>query len=243
MDPDIWYRSTFKPTRFDYYEYKMCYVDDIMCISHDPSIVAVFKFKGDNMDQPKIYIGAQVGNMIVDGAEGWYMSVEKNARAAVDNVEQDITKSNQCLPTRCKTPIMYGYWPETDTSPDLNDEGVTQYKELFRVIRWAFELGWIDILLETELMSTYLDLSCRGHFKQIFHVFGYLKVILKRKLCFDPQNPKINKRSFAAHNWYDFYQDTKGAIPADSPTPRGDVVSTHCFVDTEHSGNRSTRRS
>ena len=52
----------------------MCYVDEILCISHDPGIVivriqAVFKFKGDHMEQPKIYIRDQVGKMLVYGAE------------------------------------------------------------------------------------------------------------------------------------------------------------------------------
>ena len=61
------------------------------------------------MDQTKIYLGDQLGKMIVDGAEGWYMYVENYVRAAVENVEQNISKYNQHLPTRCKTPIMSGY--------------------------------------------------------------------------------------------------------------------------------------
>ena len=65
-DPDIWYWPEVKPNGFDYLEYILCYVDDILCISHDPGIVlgqiqAVFKFKGDNMDQPKISFGDQIG--------------------------------------------------------------------------------------------------------------------------------------------------------------------------------------
>ena len=68
-------------------------------------------------------------------------------------------------------------------------------------------------------MYTYLALPCRGHLEQIFHVFGYLKVNPKIKLCFDPQQPSIDERSFAAHDWYDFYRDAKEAIVSDAPTP------------------------
>ena len=75
------------------------------------------------MEQFEIYIGDQVGNMIVDGAEGWYMSVEKYVRATVKNVEKNIAKSNQGLPTLCKTPIVSGYWPEIDTSPKIKAGG------------------------------------------------------------------------------------------------------------------------
>ena len=45
---------------------------------------------------------------------------------------------------------------------------------------------------------------------------------------------------FAAHDWYDLYQDSKEAIPEDALTPRGDVDSTHCFVDTKDAGDRDT---
>ena len=132
------------------------------------------------MDQPKIYLQDQFCKMIVDGAEGWYMSAEKYVRSAVDNVEQNISKSNQRLPTRCKTTIISGYWPETDTLPELKYEGVTQYQDMVGLIRWAVELGWVDILRETALICTYLALPRRGHPEQIFHFFGYLNVNPKR---------------------------------------------------------------
>ena len=63
------------------------------------------------MEQLKTYLEYQVLKMIVDGASGWYVSAEKYVRAAVDNFEQNLTKYNQHLPTRCKTPIMSDYRP------------------------------------------------------------------------------------------------------------------------------------
>ena len=45
------------------------------------------KSKGEKMDHPKIYLGDQVGKMIVDGEEGWYIYAEKYVRADVENVE------------------------------------------------------------------------------------------------------------------------------------------------------------
>ena len=74
-EPDVWYQPAVKPNDFEYYEYILCYVDDILCISHEPGIAlrrvhAVFRFKGDKMEHPKIYPGDQVGKMIVYGEEG-----------------------------------------------------------------------------------------------------------------------------------------------------------------------------
>ena len=47
----------------------------------------------------------------MDGAEGWDMSEYKYVRAAMENIEQNLAKSNQSLTTGCKTPIISGYRP------------------------------------------------------------------------------------------------------------------------------------
>ena len=105
------------------------------------------------------------------------------------------------------------------------------------------ELGRVDILLETALMSTHLALPRSGHLDQVYRMFGYLKMYPKRKLAFDGMHPKISERMFKKHEWYDFYRDANEAIPCDMPTPRGNAMSTHCFVDASHGSDRATRRS
>ena len=54
---------------------------------------------------------------------------------------------------------------------------------MVEVIRWTVELGRVDILLDTALMYTYLALPHRGHIKQAFQIFGYLKVNPKRNFA------------------------------------------------------------
>ena len=74
-------------------------------MSHDPVILLVqiqdvFKFKEENMEKPKIYLGEKVVKMILDRAEGWYMSAEKYVRVAVEKVEkisQNITNACQLV--------------------------------------------------------------------------------------------------------------------------------------------------
>ena len=88
---------------------------------------------------------------------------------------------------------MSGYCPETDTLTDIKSEGLTQYQDMVRLLRWEVDMVRVDILLEIEFMSTYLALTCRGHLKHAFHVFGYLKANPKRKICFDSQHPKIDE--------------------------------------------------
>ena len=195
------------------------------------------------IDKPNVYLGAQLDWMSVDGFEGWTMSSEKYVKSAIENIAQMLAETNQLLPTKCRTPLSSGYRPELDTSPKLKTEGLQRYKELIGILQWAVELGRVDILLETSLMSTHLVLPRRGHCEQLHRIFGYLKTNQKRKLFFDPQHPNFDERAFKEHDWYEFYRDAKERLPNDSPKPRGNMVSTHCFVDSDHAGDKVTRRS
>ena len=171
------------------------------------------------------------------------MSSEKYVKAAVENVESELQKTGQRLPTKCRTPLSSNNRPELDTSAELKADGVQRYQEMIGILRWAVELGRVDILLETALMSSHLALPRRGQLGQLYHIFGYLKTHPKRKLFLDPQHPKLDERAFKVYDWCDFYRDAKEAIPDDMPRPRGSIVSTHCFVDSDHAGDKVTRRS
>ena len=178
-----------------------------------------------------------------DGIQGWCMSSDKYVKAAIENVEKELQGVNQRLPSKCRTPMAAGYRPERDVSAELTPEGVQRYQELIGVLRWAVELGRVDILLETSMLSTYMALPRKGHIEQVYHVFGYLKTHSKRRLLFDPRHPDIDERAFSSYDWYDFYHDSKEQVPNDMPPPRGHFVSTHCFVDADHASNTVTRRS
>ena len=65
-------------------------------------------------------------------------------------------------------------------------DGLLRYQELIGMLHWVDELGRVDILLETALMSTHLALPRRGHLEQLYHIFGYFKAPPKRNLFFDP---------------------------------------------------------
>ena len=98
-------------------------------------------------------------------------------------------------------------------------------------------------MLETYLLSTHLASPRIGHLEQVFHPFGHLKDSSKRKLGFDPGHPKIDINQFHNFDWQDFYKGLKGSIPLNMPKPRGNSVSTHCFLGSNHAGNKVTCRS
>ena len=63
-------------------------------------IKAVFKFKGDKSEVPDMYLCASIHKVeTVDGTECGVMSADKYVKAAVENVELNLAKSNCRLPS------------------------------------------------------------------------------------------------------------------------------------------------
>ena len=79
--------------------------------------------------------------MTVEGFDGWTMSSQKYVKAAIDNMEEVLAKTDQRSPTKCGTRLKSGYQPELDTSPELKQDGLQRYQELIGMLRWAVELG------------------------------------------------------------------------------------------------------
>ena len=66
-------------------------------------------------------------------------------------------------------------------------------------LRWAVEIGRVDILLEVSNMSSQLALPREGHLEQVLHIIGYLKEHKKLGLMMDSSYPDINE------NWFKHY--------------------------------------
>jgi hypothetical protein len=158
-DPDVWIRPATKPDGFENYELTLVYVDDILCISHDPratmeGIQTTFRLKDNKIEKPEHYLGAQLEQKIIGGVECWTMSSEEYVKAAIINVETALNATGQRLPSRCTTPMQANYRPELDDTLELKIDGVRYFQELIGVLRWAVELGRIDIAMEVSMLST-----------------------------------------------------------------------------------------
>ena len=67
-DPDVYMRPAVKPNGFEYYEYVLCYVYNILSISHCPDVTmdgirARFTLKDNKVEEPTNYLGAQLSKM------------------------------------------------------------------------------------------------------------------------------------------------------------------------------------
>ena len=248
-DPDVWIRPAVKGDGYEYYEMVLVYVDDIFAISNDPmktlnGIQEEFKFKNNEVKPPVMYLGAKLEYQIFNGVKCWTMSSDKYVNAAIENIEKKLKSEGRHLPRRADTPMSSSYRPEEDVSAELEGTDHTYFQELIGILRWAIELGRIDIMIEVSMLSTHLAMPRSGHLEQAIHIFAYLKVNPKKTLALDPQHPVYDENQFSpVADWHDFYRDAKEQIPDDSPPSRGRMVSMHCFVDADHASNRVTRRS
>jgi hypothetical protein len=59
----------------------------------------------------------------------------------------------------------------------------------------------------------------------------------------DPDYPSISEERFTKCEWTDFYKHAEEPAPPNMPSPRGRHMSTHAFVDSDHAGDKVTRRS
>jgi hypothetical protein len=69
--------------------------------------------------------------------------------AGKKNVKEELLEENhEGLKSKADWPYPAGYRAETDTTPELSIELANRYQQLIGVLRWACELGRIDILFE-----------------------------------------------------------------------------------------------
>jgi hypothetical protein len=210
------------------------------------TIAQSYRLKDNSITKPIVYLGAQIKeDRLPDNPDKvmWSMSAEKYLKEALRNLETVLLHSNKRLPTKVFTPLTSNYRPELDVSPLLDSAQHTLYMQLVGILRWAVELGRIDLHLSVALMAQYLAQPCIGHLDQIYHIFAYVKAHLRSRIILDATLPYIDDARFTPVDWKPFYPDAEEAIPINAPPPRGNAVVMSCFVDADHAGNRITRRS
>ncbi len=159
----------------------------------------------------------------------WGMSSYQFVKEAICVVELELGKVGKKLTTKASTPMYTDYRPELDISLLLDAHQAKYYQELIGILRWAVELGRIDIHVQVAMLSSYTVQLRVGHLDAVFCIFAYLKANDRSKIVFDPTLPTIDERRFTKYSWEDFYRGVKEAIPPNMPQSRGKEVEIHCF--------------
>ena len=259
-DPDLWYKPATDASGFKYYSYILVYVDDLLIIDKVPKkfmsmIQESFTVKPSSIEEPKSYLGADINKAYYpDGSYAWTMGSETYVKKAVKNLKKKMEKDGLEFNKKLSDPAIsvpqpfssVGYRPEIDTSVECNDAQVTLFQNVIGILRWVVELGRIDIAFEVSILSRYLVQPRTGHLLQALHIFKYLDIHSKNELAFDPavhevDDPSVTSRKINAMK--DMYPDAQEDMPPNAPEPRGNYLQVNCFVDSDHAGDRITRRS
>jgi Reverse transcriptase (RNA-dependent DNA polymerase) len=246
-DNDVWFRPAQRPDGTRYYEYVLVYTDDILCLSCDPKSILCqldqhFLLKPDSIGPPTQYLGASIGRYkFEDGDECWCMGSEQYVTEAICNVTSWLEQRGLMLKTKVSAVLPSNYLPELDTTPLCNDEDHNYFQQQIGVLRWAVELGRIDICTEVSMLAAYCAAPREGHLSAVMHVFAYLKAHTRSKVVLDPSY--VDHVDQEQPDWTDFYTDAKELLPPDTPEPLGKPVQMTTFVDSDHAGDKVTRGS
>ena len=162
-DNDVWFRRATKSDGSAYYEYLLVYTDDFLVLSMDPHAIieALQKevtLKETSIKDPEQYLGASVSKFdFDDGGWCWAMGSEQYVKEAIRNIETYCESNGLFLKTgknAAKSVFPSGYRPELDFTEECGDEDITFFQEQIGVLRWAVELGRIDIATEVSMLAS-----------------------------------------------------------------------------------------
>jgi len=248
-DEDVWIKVAHKESGEPYYEMILCYVDDLLHISHNPSILmeklgTIYRLK-DGYDTPSRYLGASIGKMSLEGGEAWFLSCDEYIHTAVENLEKELEKSNKALrgTKSSKRPYPASYRPELDDSQELDPDGANKFQQLIGILRWAVELGRLDIYAEVSMLSQFQCAPRQGHMEAIYYIFSYLKHNPNCRIVFSHLDHQTPKHEAHIVDWGKCYPDAKEELPQNMPKPLGNAVKITVYTDADHAGNLFNRRS
>jgi len=255
-DPDVYIRPAFNSDGEKYYEMILVYVDDLLVLSHDTKSIldyinSIYRLKKGSRGPPSRYLGGNIKQFAVGSKLLRGMTADDYVSNSIKLVESMLSSDGvpplKAYGNKAKSrPYPRDYRPETDITPELSDEGASRYLQLIGILRWAVELGRIDIYTEVSMLSQHQCMPRTGHLDAIYRIFWYLKNAKQARIIFDPTPIDVSSVDFGTTNlekWKEFYIDAKEQIPIDMPIPLGKSVQITCYVDSDHASNQVTRRS
>jgi hypothetical protein len=135
-------RARVRNDGFEFYEYVLIYVDDILCISDNPqeSLEQIDKncpTKPNSIGKSDIYLGAKLSGVgLSNQVKAWAMSPSKYIQEACKNAKQWHAENQSQLryPSKCTAPISTKYRPECDVTPKLKPEEASYFQSIIGVL-------------------------------------------------------------------------------------------------------------
>ena len=257
-DPDVWLSKEIRPDGSVGWKYMLVYVDDILHVAYNTKLDMdklnrEYRLKEDS-GPPERYLGANIEKVqLQDGSVAWSATCVDYLKGAIENVNKMLQEDDSAL-KNCgdgKRPYPLSYRPEIDVTKELNPQLLNRYQQLIGTLRWAIELGRIDIYTEVSCLSQHLCNPREGHLLAVYKIFRYLQVNMSKnpgRLVYDGSPVYTDERLFSQSvtdpdEWKDFYPEACESMPGKKIEPLGNPVTVRAYVDANHAGNLANRRS
>ena len=140
----------------------LVYVDDILFFAKDPKMTVaelgkLYELKPESVKEPDIDLGANMEKVqLPNGKVEWAMGSRRYVKNAV-RVDESLMAEDDLeakLKSTARNPFVpTGYKPELDVTPKLNEQLGSRFLQMVGMLRWAIELGWLDISVELSQSS------------------------------------------------------------------------------------------
>jgi hypothetical protein len=124
-------RPAIKADGSKYYEYVLCYVDDLLVVSEHPKRImewleAKFVLKAGSVGEQKMYLGAKVSKYRLEHSDNpdkvqWILLAEDYINRMVKDVETELEK-RQGIADQYPTPTTADYCSELDQSKEMGPD-------------------------------------------------------------------------------------------------------------------------
>ena len=174
--------------------------------------------------------------------ETWFILAEEYLAKAIPIIEENYGALKALFKGKLDAPAAPDYHPELDSLDFLNDNETRLYQSYVGILRWAIELGRIDLAHTGATMATFMAAPRKGHIVAMLRVFAFLRKHISCKLVVDPRERDWSNKIWISANWKEFYPDIKEDLPSNAPKPRGKSIQLNMFCDASHATNLVTRR-
>ena len=163
---------------------------------------------------------------------------------AIEEVEQRWGNLSKIFSTgrQMDVPVPPKYHPKLDDIPLLSEDETQLYQSYIGIIRWAVEIGRIDLCMATGVMARFSVLPREGHMYTVLRILAYAKKYIESKLVFDPLAKDFDDTEWTSRDWSSFYTDVEELLPGNIPEPRGKPVQINMFCDASHASCLASRR-
>ena len=168
VDNDVYFCAATKEDGTEYYKYVLVYTDDMLVLSGAPMAILdrlaeFYRLKDGSVGPPTKYLGSDVGKFRFPedgetGKEYWSLGSNQYVKDQIRNVEAWLDKRGRSLKSKVSSVFPAKYKPELDVTPHLDEEDTGYYHSTIGILRWAVELGRMDITCEVSQLAAFLSL-------------------------------------------------------------------------------------